>query len=99
MRGRQDLRLRRRVPTSPPRQYPDLKTDVSRSHLRLHLDGRWATARGEAFLPGYGSPDFEIYRNQIAWENGTPMSDDERERILQTLLAAARERGLEIEIL
>ena len=92
------MRLRRRKQPSPPRVHPDLKTDLTRSYLRLELDGRTATVRAEAFVPGHGSPDFEVFRNEVAWDDGSAVTEDDRDRILQTLLAAAEERGLSVEI-
>jgi Immunity protein 74 len=92
------MRLRRSRDPRPTRTYPDLKTDLTRSYLRLEVEGRWAIVRGEAFLPGYGSPDFEVLRKEVEWVDGEPVGDDERDRILETLLASADERGLRVEI-
>jgi len=92
------MRLRRSRDPRPTRAHPDLKTDLSRSYLRLELDGRSAIVRGEAFLPGHGSPDFEVFRKQVEWADGAAVSEDERERILQTLITSAEERGLRVEI-
>jgi hypothetical protein len=91
------MRLRRREPR-PTRTYPDLKTDLTRSYLRLVLDGRSATVRGEAYLPGHGSPDFVLFRKEVEWDDGTAVNDDDRQWILQTLAASAEERGLALEI-
>ena len=90
--------FRRDRSPSPPRTYPDLKTDAARSHLRVEIDGRSARVHGEAFLPDHGSPDFVLSRKQVEWDDGSPVGDDDRELILRTLLESARERGLRIEI-
>ena len=83
----------------PDRRFPDLKTDVTRSFIRIAIDGRTATIPGEAFQRGYGSPDFVLSRQAAAWDDGSPMTTDERERLVDTVMASAAERGLEIEFL
>jgi immunity protein 74 of polymorphic toxin system len=90
--------FRRHDDASPVRRFPDLKTDAARSHLRLELAGRSATVQAEAFLPGHGSPDFVVHRRQVAWDDGAPVEDGERDLIIETLLASAAERGLTVEI-
>jgi hypothetical protein len=92
------MRVRRHREARPVRAHPDLKTDLSRSYLRLELDERSATVRAEALLPGYGSPDFQVFRKQVEWDDSEPVGDDERDLILETLLASAEERGLRVEI-
>jgi hypothetical protein len=92
------VRLKRQKQPSPPRVHPDLKTDLTRSCLRLELDGRTATVRAEAFVPGHGSPDFEVFRKEIEWGDGSAVTEEDRDRILQTLIASADERGLRVEI-
>lgn len=90
--------LKRQANPQPPRMFPDLKTDQARSHLRLELDGRSATVQVEAFLQGYDSPDFVAFPKQVEWDDGSPISDEDRKRILQTLLASAEERGLTVTV-
>jgi hypothetical protein len=43
-------------------------------------------------------PDFVLYRNDVSWEDGQPVSDDEREKILSVLQESARKRKMTIEI-
>jgi hypothetical protein len=62
------------------------------------VDGKSARVHGEAFLPGHGSPDFVLSHKQVEWDDGSTVSDDDRELILQTLLRSADERGLTVEI-
>jgi hypothetical protein len=55
---------------------------MTRGTLRMAVDGRSIMAQGEAYLPGRGSPDFELYENSIVeWDDGGPVSDEERARI------------------
>jgi hypothetical protein len=91
------IRLRRKPPR-PARRHPDLKTNLTRSHLRLQIDGRWVTASAEAFLTGHGSPDFVVIRDQIEWDDRGAIDDQDRSRIVNTILASAAERGLRIEV-
>jgi len=39
--------------------------EITRGHLRVKARGKSATIHGEAFLRGYGSPDFVLYQNSI----------------------------------
>lgn len=91
--------LFRRKPHTPAkgRRYPDLKTDVTRSFVRVSLGGRTARIPGEAFIRGYGSPDFLLSRESVVWDDGGAMTDADRARIVETVLASALERGLNIE--
>jgi hypothetical protein len=83
----------------PDPRFPDLKTDVTRSFIRVAIDGRTATIQGEAFQRGYGSPDFLLSREEAGWDDGSPMTGDDRKRLVEIILASAAERGLEIEFL
>lgn len=39
--------------------------EIARGHLRVKVGAKSATVYGEAFLRGYGSPDFVLYQNSI----------------------------------
>ncbi len=67
--------------------------------LKATIGGRSLTARGEAFLPGYGSPDFELYLDTISrWDDGTPIDHTEREEVVRLILDAAKWQGIQIEV-
>jgi hypothetical protein len=76
-----------------------IETDVTRSTLWIAVGGRPAILAGEAFLPGYGSPDFIASTRQIRWEDGTPPSAGELAQIVEVARASAAERGATIELL
>ncbi|WP_426196939.1 Imm74 family immunity protein [Massilia sp. DWR3-1-1] len=40
-------------------------TAIARGHLRVKVGAKSVTVYGEAFLRGYGSPDFVLYQNSI----------------------------------
>ncbi|MBA4053350.1 MAG: hypothetical protein C0490_01425 [Marivirga sp.] len=39
--------------------------EITHGHLRVKIGGKSITIYGEAFLRGYGSPDFVLYQNSI----------------------------------
>jgi hypothetical protein len=52
---------------------------------------------GEALLEG--DPDYTIYADYIThWEDGTPLSEDEKAAILDDVVAEAARRGWKFEI-
>jgi hypothetical protein len=72
---------------------------ISRSALRLKVANRLVTVGGEAYLPGHGSPDFVVYTNTIEkWDDGAPISVDEKREIVACVIAQAESQGLRIEI-
>jgi Immunity protein 74 len=77
---------------------PDELIELTRAKARLRVGQRLATVWGEGYAPGYGSPDFEAFRKQVEWDDGTPVTEGDRERILHVLEDAARARKLSLEI-
>jgi len=72
---------------------------LTRSTLQLEVDGRGVTIAGEAYLPGHGSPDFLVYADTIrSWDDGTPVSADERFKIIRTVTQEAEREGLNVVI-
>ncbi len=44
--------------------------NMTRSIILLDVEGKRITLKGEAFLPGYGSPNFFIAKNSFCkWDN------------------------------
>jgi hypothetical protein len=77
----------------------DVIEHMSRSRLRQRVGGRTLTMDGEAYLPGHGSPDVVAYRSSMTrWDDGTPVTPDDRARIEDDLARSAAERGLTIEL-
>jgi len=73
--------------------------ELTRWSLRTVVNGRPVTARGEALLPGYGSPEFVVSSNSIVvWDDGAPVSDDERVAILHHIQEEAKRQNRRIEI-
>ena len=75
---------------------------IARGHIVLEFEGKQVTIRGEAFLPGHGSPDFIVYSNSIhRWD---PPNDDEaideatKKRILDALIQEMKRRNMIVEI-
>lgn len=74
-------------------------THRTRGSIQLDIDGRAIEIPGEAFLQGHGSPDFLAYPGDVLrWDDGEKLTNEAREQVLQALLAAAKERGLVIEL-
>ena len=71
----------------------------SRGSITLDIDGVIIEFFGEAYLPGYGSPDYEIYSNQVINKStGEKITDDLLTTYLEYLKAVATEKGWEIKI-
>lgn len=76
--------------------------EITRSHVRLLIDGRTVTVGGEAYLRGYGSPDFVAYAN--SFDNWDPPFDGEtidgltKQRILNAIVGELAARGMTCEI-
>lgn len=76
---------------------------ITRGNVRVEFGGRTVTIDGEAFLPGYGSPDFVLDRQSLRhWDppfDDEPIDDATREEILlATQVAMAQEKGMTVEI-
>lgn len=76
-------------------------TEITRGHIRLKIDGKLLTVEGEAYLPGYGSPDFVAYLDSIEqWDaphNAILIDDDQQTQILQILRDEMQKRNMTIE--
>ena len=78
---------------------PHETIELTRSTLLLTVHGRTLTVRGEAYLPGHGSPDFVVYRSTLVlWDDGQPVTGAERSEVLACIGRAARRQGLVVEI-
>lgn len=75
-------------------------TNKTRAKIELSVGGRKVTIQGESFLRrGGGSPDFLAYRNSlVSWDDGEPLTEADKEAVLDDLLKSAEERGWTIEI-
>jgi hypothetical protein len=43
-------------------------------------------------------PDFVVYRNDVEWDDGEPVSDENHEKILRALQESGRKRKLTIDV-
>jgi len=77
---------------------PDELIELTRAKARVRVGQRLATVWGEGYARGFGSPDFEAFRKQVEWDDGTPVTEEDRDRILRVLEEAARARKLRLEI-
>jgi hypothetical protein len=70
---------------------------VSRGTVYATIDGRTLRISGEALLEG--DPDFLIYPQYInQWEDGSPLSEEEKNRILADVIAEAAKLGWKFEV-
>jgi hypothetical protein len=44
---------------------------------------------GEAYLPGYGSPDFVASSSSLAWDDGGPVTVEDRQVLLDAFRRAS----------
>jgi hypothetical protein len=72
--------------------------NLMRGRVQVRVGGRTATVQGELLVRTRAEPDFVAYREQVEWDDDAPVSDDERQKILQVLQQSAREQGIAIEI-
>jgi hypothetical protein len=71
---------------------------ITRSSLELSVEGRRVTVDGEAFLPGYGSPDFVVYTNTILrWDDGQAIDAEAKRRILTHIEQECKTQGIQVE--
>ena len=72
----------------------------SRGSITLDIDGVIIEFFGEAYLPGYDSPDYEIYANQVIdTSTGEIIKGDLLITYLEHLKTIATEKGWEIDII
>jgi hypothetical protein len=70
----------------------------NRGLVRAKIEGREISVGGEAMLGG--SPDFIVYAQYLkAWSDGTPLTDEERTKVLDDLVEEADRRGWKFEVL
>ena len=76
-------------------------TEITRSYIRLKLGDKTITVEGEAYAPGYGSPDFVAYTNSIqkwdAPDDSIVIDDETRELIIKFLTDEISKRQMTIE--
>ena len=75
--------------------------EVARGHIVLKTEQGVVRILGEALLPGYGSPDFVVYKNSIKeWLDPEGVAIDSKavDIIIQQLIFDANEKNLKIEI-
>jgi len=75
---------------------------MARGNIELEFEGKLIVIECEAYLPGYGSPDFVIYSNSIQnWEpphESEQITDEERKRILEALQLELKQKDVSFEI-
>jgi Immunity protein 74 len=73
--------------------------DVKRSRLHLVVDGRPVTVEGEGLVPMAGQPDFVVFSAMMtAWDDGGPISAEDKRRILDQIQHEAAAQGIRIEV-
>ena len=76
--------------------------ELARGHLRVRDGAKCVTVFGEAFLRGYGSPDFVLYQNSIEkWDapnDRENVTSAEKERLVQFLKEEFTRRKMFLEI-
>jgi hypothetical protein len=76
--------------------------EITHGHLRVKIGGKSITIYGEAFLRGYGSPDFVLYQNSIEkWDvpdNKENLTLIEKKQLFQFLKEEFSRRKMCLEI-
>ena len=76
--------------------------EITRGHLWVKVEGKSITIYGEAFLRGYGSPDFVLYQNSIEKWNAPDDKENltiiEKEQLIQFLKEEFSRRKMLLEI-
>jgi hypothetical protein len=71
--------------------------ELTRSSLRIVVNGRTVTVGGEAYLRGFGSPDFVVYKNSIKlWDDGQSITHEEMDQIMMKISDESLLRNLNI---
>lgn len=77
-------------------------SEIARGHLRVRDGARSVTICGEAFVRGYGSPDFVLYQNSIEkWDaphDQEIVTTAEKERLIQFLNVEFPKRKMSLAI-
>ena len=71
-------------------------TGATRGKIFLSVGGRAAKVSVEAYFRPHtdpNTPDFDVYENWVDWEDGGPMTAEEKQTILDDLFASARQKG------
>ncbi len=76
--------------------------NITRSHIQMQIGDRTVTVHGEAYLPGYGSPDFVVYSDSIRkWDapnDHVAIDEMTKREILELLKSQMQKRKMTIEI-
>ena len=76
--------------------------EIARGHLRVQNGSRSVTIYGEAFLRGYGSPDFVLYQNSIEkWDvpyGQEVVTPAEKQQLIQFLIEEFPRKKMSLEI-
>jgi hypothetical protein len=76
--------------------------EITHGHLRVKIGGKSITIYGEAFLRGYGSPDFVLYQNSIekwdAPDDKENLTLIEKKQLVQFLKEEFSRRKMCVEI-
>lgn len=70
---------------------------MGRSYVRIAVDDRVATVEGETLVAGW-RPDFVASSQQVTWDDGRPMSDEEKAAVLAALREVGRRGKWRLEI-
>jgi hypothetical protein len=75
---------------------------MTRGEIRARVGDRSVTIEGEAFLRGYGSPDFVIYPKMLrAWDpphEKEPLEEETKASIFEEIKQLLAERGVIVEV-
>jgi len=76
--------------------------EITRSYVRISVGEKTVKVEGEAYAPGYGSPNFVAYANSIRkWDppdDAVEIDNETKAEILRLLRAGMDERNMTIEI-
>jgi len=72
--------------------------NLTRGSVQVRVGGRAATVQGELLARARGRPEFVAYRKQVSWDDGAPVTEDDREAILRALQDSARRQKIALEV-
>jgi len=72
------------------------------SYIKIKINNKILTVKGEAHLPGYRSSDFVIYSHSISsWDpsdNNIRIGEEEKQKILFQIEQEMKDRNMTVEI-
>jgi hypothetical protein len=86
------------------RRRRDRKTDDAivgwtRWNIKIRVGGRTAIADAEMLVGRRWTPNFIVQSTDMAWEDDSPVTDEEREEVLRVLRESAAKKKMKVEVI